>query len=209
MHALAQPLAIVQGTLEIASIGATTVDEYQKAVEESLAQIERAAELLSYVKELVKVNREPQSSPPVAAISVFEEVFEDLRCVFDDAKVRLVIHCDGAVAESRAEQSHMRQALFYVLQAARSHGGAGSTVDLSANIDGDFLRISIKALSAQGNATALQTLSTSTEARSMALAETIVIRDGGRFSFQAEPFESCLWFPIVAQEAEMIERTGT
>ena len=206
---MAQPLAIVQGTLEIATMGATTIGEYQKAVEESLAQIERAAELLSYVKELVKINRGHDGGHAVPAIGVFGEVFEDLRCVFNESKVRLEMHCEDAMGGVAAEELQMRQALFYMLQAARSYAGEGATVKLDAGLDGDHIRVWIRTESARGKIVSLETVSTSSVARSIALADTIVTRNGGRFSFEAEPFSTRLWFPIARPAEAFEQRTGT
>jgi K+-sensing histidine kinase KdpD len=209
MHALAQPLAIVQGTLEIATMGATTLDEYQKAVEESLAQIERAAELLNYVKELVKVSRAHESARAVPAIAVFGEVFEDLRCVFNESKVRLEMHCEDSMGGVAAQETQMRQALFYMLQAARSYAGEGATVKLDASMDGDCIRVWIRTESARGKVVSLETVSTSSVARSIALADTIVTRNGGKFSFETDPFSTRLWFPIAHPAGQIEQRTGT
>ena len=55
MHTIAQPLTVLRATLEIASGNASCISHYQRAVDNSLFEINRLAEAMGFVQELVRI----------------------------------------------------------------------------------------------------------------------------------------------------------
>jgi hypothetical protein len=52
LHSLAQPLTSVQGTLELAVLGAESVDDYRKSVEAALSELVRVGRRFNVVRQL-------------------------------------------------------------------------------------------------------------------------------------------------------------
>jgi hypothetical protein len=219
MHAMAQPLTVVQAGLEAILFRGATLEDYKQATEDWLSDMSRSIELLAYVRELIRIHSAAEAVKPVPLGASIDAAVEDLRKVFDDKQVRLWSRmADRNVAVSGSPQ-HVRQVFFYILQAAQSCANAGDVVSLQAYclLDGQFVEAKVKITAAAGAKQAsvddpgLSIQETGAKnalaqpvqpqvARSLALAEAIVFRQRGELEWVRAPFAVRLRLPIADGE---------
>jgi len=53
LHAMAQPLTVLRGTLELALLEAQTLDQYRQSIESALLEAGRAALCLNHTREMI------------------------------------------------------------------------------------------------------------------------------------------------------------
>jgi K+-sensing histidine kinase KdpD len=201
MHTMAQPLTVLRATLEIASGNASCVSHYQKAVDGSLFEVTRLAEAMGFVQELLRIASDNSAASSVDLPEVLATVQEDLRCVFDTARVWLDVFWEDDILKIHASASRLRQCLFYLLQHAVRATSEGDTIHLLAEKDGNRLRIYVSSDSADVVSRELSwsgCLQWSGVAPYLTLAEVLARVDGGRLQWKAKPFAAELWLPLAA-----------
>lgn len=193
MHALAQPLGVLQGTLEIAMLETRSAVELEKTLETSLAEVERAAGLLGYLQQLLGVCRHRAELGAVDIGSVLLSVVADLKLVFDDSGVGLEVQCPEQVPVIRGVRSRIREALFYALQAAHALARRGQQVVVRVNEQDSAVEI---ALENRERWLTQESLATDAALRKLTLAQMIILSQQGEFYWDGEPFTVRLSLPL-------------
>lgn len=62
LHQMTQPLAVLQGVLELALVNSRTADEYRRAVQLALAELERATTCFEDLRALIERASADQNS---------------------------------------------------------------------------------------------------------------------------------------------------
>jgi signal transduction histidine kinase len=76
LHQLAQPLTVLQGCLELILMGAHTVDEYKRSIQQALDESRRVSAGFDHIRELLR-NSQPANSamsPVAPPISDIQEI---------------------------------------------------------------------------------------------------------------------------------------
>lgn len=63
LHQATQPITVLQGTLELALLAASTIDEYRRAIERSLEELQRVTDCFKHLRAFIQL----QSASDVAA----------------------------------------------------------------------------------------------------------------------------------------------
>lgn len=191
IHDLAQPLCALQGILEMASLSAAHVSDYRSAVAASLTEIARVHELLSFLKAVVQASdMTVDAGCAIAPASILEDAVEDHRRAVGDRRITVLVNCEHPIPDVVGPESGMRQALFCLLTAADSHLDRGSVIEVQLNLCGSFVEMNLKGVPS-GSSHGWRVN------KNLLLAETIVVRCGGRLDFQMSPFIIKALFPAV------------
>jgi signal transduction histidine kinase len=198
MHTMAQPLTVLRATLEIASGNASCVSHYQRAVDSSLIEVSRLAEAMGFVQELLRIAGDTSDSAPIEIPAVVETLQEDLRCVFETARVWLDVSWENELVSIQASASRLRQCLFYLLQHAIRTTCEGDTIHLRAEPAGEGLCVHISSDSPDVSHRELSwnhCLRWNGVAPYLTLADALARADRGRLQWKDKPFVAALWFP--------------
>ncbi len=200
MHALAQPLGVLQGTLETAMLENRSAAELQQAVDTSLAEVERAAGLLGYLQQLLGVCRHRTEPVPVDIAKVLLSVVADLKLVFDEAGVEVDVQCPASLPLLYAVRARLREALFYALQAAHGAAQRGQCVRVRASAKESSVEIVFEN---RERWLTQESLATGATSRKLTLAQMIVLGQHGEFVWDGEPFSVRLSLPLAAAVASV------
>ncbi len=74
LHQTTQPLTVLQGTLELALLTATTVDDYKDAIERSLEEVRRVADCFGHLRTLLQPRQPAKDMKTFAVSSMIGEV---------------------------------------------------------------------------------------------------------------------------------------
>jgi signal transduction histidine kinase len=213
MHAVVQPLAIAQANLELVLFRGKTLEEYKQATEESLSHMFRGMELLTYVHELIRIHRAPDSVAPLSLAAPLEAALEDLDQLFAEKQVQLSASLPDTALMVLGSPEPMRQVFFYVLQAAQAMANAGDAVSVrvtrlperqmvEAAIDisthADATAVPDQGLVVTNGAASARKATQAIDpqvARSLTLAEAIITRQHGEFHAVLAPLAVRLCFP--------------
>src|SRR5450631_525260 len=112
LHDLAQPLTVLQGTLELALTTVQTAAEYRHWLESALEQAGRAATDLGHVRHLLRL-QEPAGDVRAFPLSLaIEAVRNDLRDILAAGKVEIrVDRRSGFLDKVRGSHARIREAL--------------------------------------------------------------------------------------------------
>jgi hypothetical protein len=74
LHQAAQPLTVLQGTLELALMRAKTVEQYRHSVEQSLEQLQRLTDCFEHLRTLIQLHPSAADVAPLMASSLVKPV---------------------------------------------------------------------------------------------------------------------------------------
>ena len=90
LHQATQPLSVLQGTLELALLSASTVDDFKQAVERSLHELQRVTDSFEHLRILAQLQKPAADITTFAASSMVKDVLASLRSHSASAKVDFV-----------------------------------------------------------------------------------------------------------------------
>jgi hypothetical protein len=201
LHAMAQPLTVVQATLEVASVNASSSAAYQKAIDDSLVQLARLVEQMEFAQELLRIAQDKPVLETIDVRTVLGIVEEDLRCVLQDAGMGLEVSVEEDVPLILASAPALRQSIFYLVLAALRHSSPGQRIRISVFLQAEAIRIGVRPeASSPGDSRALVAGSDpgAYEDRSMVLAEALLVAQGGSLEYRSLPFEADVTIPIAS-----------
>ena len=200
MHSMAQPLTVLRATLEIAAGNASSISQYQHAIDSSLTEIARVAETMGFIQELVRIARDSPTPMPFEVRPVLATVREDLECVLEHAGISLNIRVAEDVPTALGSTTGLRQCLFYLVQHAQSVAVTGDAIAASASCADGEVQLAVRHLGVASDSLASSepnSTSFSAESRFMALAEAVAAAQQVRLQWQANPFVARLSLPAV------------
>lgn len=74
LHQTTQPLTVLQGTLELALLKATTVDEYKDVIERSLEELRRVTDCFGHLRTLIQSHQPARDMTTFPVSSMVGEV---------------------------------------------------------------------------------------------------------------------------------------
>jgi signal transduction histidine kinase len=91
LHQVAQPITVLQGTLELALLTASTVEEYRHAIEQSLEELQRATDCFNRVRTLVNLHPPAPDVATFAASSMVKAILMNMQDRAASAGVKLIL----------------------------------------------------------------------------------------------------------------------
>ncbi len=201
MHALAQPLGILQGRLELVLFDKNTVEERQATVEECLENVESASGLLSYLQQLLALCRHRSEPGPVETFKILLSVVTDLKLVLEESGVELDCRFPEDLPAVFAAKARIREALFYALQGAHALAKRGQRITISALAGESGVQIAFENPECWVNA---ECLAGSAGRRKLTLANMIVRSQQGEFVWDGEPFSIRMSLPLAVSAKSVV-----
>jgi hypothetical protein len=216
LHQAAQPLSILQGTLELALAGASTVDEFKIAIEQSLQELLRVTDSFEHLRTLAQLQQPVADITTFAVSSMVEGVLASLERHSASAGVELVLQLklddrrdsgEGRVKMSRNRVSTaLKMALSELLLVLKR----GSKVFVLIETDATDVLIRVDTVASAQQSAQL----TNTPARGITprqeLAQAMTASVGGRLTFCPSSSELLIRLPhapltSVGGEAELLK----
>jgi len=192
MHDIAQPLAIMQGKLELCVMKGDAAN-CLAAIEESLHALSRVVELFSYLRELVRIAKDDEPQSAVQIIPLVLSVAEDLGCIIRASGVQFQLECPERLPLIHVCETRVRQALFYALQAVQSVSRAPDTVLLAVVHKAATIEVCV---ANHSQSTHIKPEGCEFK-RAITLTKAIVEAQQGSFCYHQAPLAVTICFPLV------------
>ena len=197
LHCLAQPLSIIQASLELALLNPTTVEQYREITEGVLHEVARATEAMHFT---AQVARFYQPATDVGDLVLSTEVagaLTDLGKTLDSAQVRVLFTVPEQEQTVRFSPTRLRQMLFYLVQAIRGLSHAGDVLRCEIQGASGELALRISRVTESKRDSGIEmTAGDSRANRALTLAEAIVSSGGGNFTSSTHPLMINPGFPV-------------
>jgi hypothetical protein len=194
MHQMAQPMATIQASLELALLNPPTQAEYREIAENILGQLRSAVDSMQFAARLARYQQPPTDVREVLLSVMLEEVISGLQRTLDTAQLQLLFFRPEHEPLISISPVRLKQMLFYVLQAVQSYSQPGDLAKIEIQGQADHLVLRIK--HSPGGAAHTRPSPEGTADRAIALAEAIVTGAGGEFSVSTTPLLIVADFPV-------------
>jgi hypothetical protein len=198
-HQMAQPLSIIQASMELALLRKTTGEAFGEAAQSVLDQVARAVETLRFTSQLVRYQQPASDEANLLLSDVLHEVVEDLSRTLSTAHIKLALDHSGCEREIQFSRTRLRQLFFYILQAVQHLSQPGDVIHISLQAHAGNIKLRIFQSPERTTAIAPKTSDESFATRSLALAEAIVAGAGAEFQLNLSPLLIVVDFPVRRQ----------
>ncbi len=209
VHELAQPLSILQASLELALLSPITAEQHQDVAESALREVRRAVECMQFIACLTRFQQPAADVREVSLRAALEGVISDLQRTLESAQVELLICASEHDSLIRISPVRLRQMLFYVLQAVQGCSRPGDLVHIEIQQQGGNVLLWIEqslGRSDQAEGNAAFPVSDNAIKRALALAEAIVSNAGGLFRMTTNPLLVVAEFPPGGEGGTVIDQ---
>ena len=198
MHQMAQPMATIQASLEMALLSPTTETEYREIAENILGQLRSAVESMQFAARLARFQQSAADVRDVLLSVALEEVISGLQHTLHTAQLRLLFFRPEHEPLINISPARLRQMLFYILQAVQAYSRPGDVAKIEIQGPADHLILRIKHSPARnGGTTRVRPSSDDMADRALALAgDAIVTGGGGEFEVGTSPLLIVADFPV-------------
>ena len=197
MHQMAQPMATIQASLEMALLSPTTETEYREIAENILGQLRSAVESMQFAARLARFQQSAADVRDVLLSVALEEVISGLQHTLHTAQLRLLFFRPEHEPLINISPARLRQMLFYILQAVQAYSRPGDLAKIEIQGPADHLILRIKHSPARnGGTTRVWPSSDDMADRALALADAIVTGAGGEFKVGTSPLLIVADFPV-------------
>lgn len=213
MHELAQPLSIIQASLELALLSPITAEQHQDVTKGALQDLQRAVESLQFMACLTRFQQPTKDVQEISLRVALEGVISDLQRTLEAAEVQILLCRSEHDPSIRISPARLRQMLFYVLQAVQAYSNPDDLVHLEIQEKAGRVVLWIeqswgleRGNNEQAERAGSSPMPNSVVERALALAETIVSSAGGEFRVATNPVLIVADFPIVSGVRTAVDR---
>jgi len=208
MHELAQPLSIIQASLELALLSPITAEQHHDVTKGALQDLQRAVECMQFMACLTRFQQAAKDVREVSLRAALESAMSDLQRTLEAAQVQILFCRSECNPSIRISPARLRQMFFYVLQAVQAYSNPGDIIHIEIQEKAGHVVLWIEQSWGQnepGKDEQAERASSSpvhhgVVERALALAETIVGNAGGEFRVATNPVLIVADFPA-ANEA--------
>ncbi|MBZ0167035.1 MAG: HAMP domain-containing histidine kinase, partial [Candidatus Omnitrophica bacterium] len=119
-HELRTPLTVIKGEAELALLGKRQVNEYQKAMQVTLGEVDRMLRVIEDLLLLSKIDYRPEVFiyEKFDFIPYIQEIIQQAQLLVKDKAITLTAEISGARAMILADKVHLRRLFFNVIDNA-------------------------------------------------------------------------------------------
>jgi signal transduction histidine kinase len=190
LHRTAQPLTVLQGTLELALLKPHTREEYQSIITRAMEQSQRVSDYFAHVRELVHLQ---ESVPEVGRFSLVD-VVTSVAATFaaslaaDGIELQMQLEPEGDRAcFVMGSETRIANALEIILSNLPHLAGKNTKIDLSIDIESNNVQVQLKR-SGPGLQAREEGGKGMAHYPPLDLAQAMVSSAGGRLKFVNRPF---------------------
>jgi len=202
LHQMAQPLSIIQASLELALLRQTTGEPFREVAENVLEQLGRAVETLRFTSQLARYQQPALDVTNVLLSDVLHDVIEDLSRTLSTAQIKLAIDHSGRERQIQSSPVRLRQLFFYILQSVQHLSQPGDVVHIGLQANAANIKLRIFHTPDHSAQPAPPASDESLATRALALAEAIVTSAGGEFRVVNSPLLIIADFPVRRQSKQ-------
>jgi signal transduction histidine kinase len=203
LHQMAQPLSIIQASLELALLRQTTGDPMREVAENVLEQLGRAVETLRFTSQLARFQQPAFDVSSIMFSDVLHDVIDDLSHTLSDAQIKLSLDHTGREREIQFSPVRLRQLFFYILQAVQHLSQPGDIVHIGIQAHAGNIKMRIFQTPDRAMQPAPKASDENFATRSLALAEAIVTSAGAEFRVMNSPLLISADFPVRRQSKQL------
>ena len=192
MHAMAQPLTVLQSRVEAALLLRETSDSGVELLHTIAEEVDRLCALLHPLQFLVTARSQAEATAPTTLHQLLGSVFEDVRPLFEESGMTLSIDVQPGMPQVMIAAKCTRETLLMVLLAARSISSPGDVVEVGACLADGAVEVQVHTCGPRQSS-----LSAPFELN-MALAEARTLGQQGEFILTLHPFHVCMRLPLAA-----------
>jgi len=190
LHALAQPLTILQSTVGASSAPGCTTDRQQHYRDVSILQVERACDIYWGLQNLVVANQAAAERTPYDLSQALASLLEDQLAVLTASGIELSIAPSFADRSIQGDASRTLQAVQTSFKIAASRSSAGDVIQLKSAVADGRVELTI------ANSRLYGKVLNSLDRLNMAVAETNIRSQQGDYSYSDDPFSVVICLPI-------------
>ena len=207
VHELAQPLSIVQASLELSLLSPITAEQHQDVAESALREVRRAVECMQFIGCLTRFQQPATDVQSVSLRDALEAMISDLQRTLEAAQVQVSFHRSEDDPSIRISPARLRQMLFYVLQAVQRCSAPGDLVHIEVQQQAGYVVLWVEQRWGKQEERECNPYSGSDTVvdRALALADTIVRNAGGQFRVTTNPLLVVADFPLCSETAIAVE----
>jgi hypothetical protein len=210
IHELAQPLSIIQASLELSLLSPITAEQHQDIAESALREVRRAVECMQFIGCLTRFQQPAVDVKDVCLSAALESTILDLQCTLEAAQIQVLFSRSENDPTIRISPARLRQMLFYVLQAVQGCSRAGDIVRIEIQRQAGYVVLWVEQCCNEREQTepvnAFPVSETVVE-RALALADTIVRNAGGQLRVTTHPLLVIADFPSCMEATSACEET--
>ncbi len=204
LHQMAQPLSIIQASLELALLRKTSEETFHEVAENVLAQLGRTVETLRFTSQLARFQQPAADVTNILLSDVLHDVVEDLSRTLSTAQIKLALDHSGREREIQFSKARLRQLFFYILQAVQHLSQPGDIIHIGLQAHAGNIKLRIFQSPEHTVQTAPKASDESFATRSLALAEAIVASAGAEFKVNLSPLLIVIDFPVRRQSKQTV-----
>jgi hypothetical protein len=199
LHQMAQPLSIIQASMELALLRKTTGEQFGEVAQNVLDQVARAVETLRFTSQMARYQQPAQDETSLLLSDVLHEAVADLSRTLSTAKLKLALDHSGREREILFSRTRLRQLFFYILQAVQHLSEPGDMIHIGLQAHAGNIKLRIFQSPERKTTNAPKASDESFATRSLALAEAIVVGAGAEFQINRSPLLLVVDFPVRRQ----------
>ena len=196
MHAMAQPLTILQSRIESAMLLEEDGGAAPELLDTMAGEVERLGALLHSLQQLVAARSWHEAASPVEPRVLLDPVLEEVATLFDRCGLPLDLDLEAALPPVLVAPGPMRQILLTVLLAAQSMADRGDQMNISVGAARDAVELRVQNRS--GHARPHRASLSAPFRLSMAIAEVRTLGQQGDFLLETDPFDVRIRLPLAA-----------
>jgi hypothetical protein len=211
LHQTTQPLTVLQGTLELALLNASTVDEFRHAIERSLEELQRVTDSFEHLRTLTQLHQPASDVATFTPSSVAKAVLTSLQGHSAAAGVELVLQTKPGdrkpSGEDRVKMSRSRvsTALKMALLDLLAVLSRGSKVVLLIEAEARDVLIRAEVATGPQHGTKVSDAPPSLMTPRQELARAMMASAGGELIFSPSPCGLLIRLPKVFSTTERVE----
>lgn len=213
MHELAQPLSIIQASLELALLSPITADQHHDVTKGALQDLQRAVECLQFMACLTRFQQPAKDVQEISLRAALESAMSDLQRTLEAAQLQILFCRSECNPSIRISPARLRRMFFYVLQAVQAYSNPGDLIHIEIQEKAGHVVLWIEQSWGQNERGKEQSehagsspVHDAVVERALALAETIVGNAGGEFRVTTNPVLIVADFPAANEAGTAVDK---
>jgi signal transduction histidine kinase len=194
LHALAQPLTVLRSAVVASSLSGLSDEDRKRYSDISAEQVERACSFFQSLQQMLALCQNQPERARIDVAAMLAPVVEGQKETFAAAGLGINVLIPYELPAAAGDMDRTLQALFAVLKIAVAISQPGGVTELRVNHWRGFVVLSVR------NAVAHGRRLNAAERLSLALAETNLRSQHGKYEFAEDPFHVSLALPVLTLE---------
>jgi hypothetical protein len=191
LHAMAQPLTVLRSALMASALPGLSAADQRRYVDLSAEQVERACSLFQNLQQLLAASQVAPECEPVNMVTMLWPAIEHQRTALSPAGLRVDVTIPDDLPTVAGDMDRILQAVFSGFKIAASVSAPGDVIELTAAPWQDYVELNIRNHHSHGRRLS------SSERFHLALAETNIRSQNGKYECTEDPFHFSLALPVL------------